>query len=63
MKKAYFRPWLRPVALYGLCDSVVITVSGSEEDDDDSDKTRQMLWDNEDAPLGGVVGTHKFWNE
>lgn len=59
MKKIYVRPWLRPVALCNFCDSFSID---DGEDDDDSDKSRRLNWDDEETPLN-VVNTHKYWNE
>ena len=60
MKRLYTRPWLRPVALYNLCDSFSIN---DEEDDDDSEKSRRMDWIDSDALGESLVQTRKFWNE
>lgn len=59
MKHKYTRPWMRPVTLYGLCDTIVFNTSDGEEDDDDSDKTRGFVWE-DDKPRSGSI---PFWDE
>ncbi len=60
-KRTYVAPWFKSVALYCSAQTAV-TISG--DDDDDSDKTRPLEWDEEEDEPGNVLGIiHKYWTD
>lgn len=59
MKKHYHRPWAQAVSLHCYCGGINFDISsGDEWDDDDSDKTRSMNWE-DDEPLHPIP----FWDD
>ncbi len=60
-KKTYVSPWFNPVALY--C-SAQTTVNISGDDDDDSDKSRYLEWDDDEEVSSNSLGLNRnFWSE